>query len=344
MKQSEKIFLWCLRIAGILALGLLVYFFSENKSVPSFVDGGDLYRLTSVQKFREEIKPFYRKGEKVKGYPKDSAVVWWIGDSFSKVQFGHKPFPEKFSEKYGTSVAFFEFLDFPGRGSEILNTIKNTSKEKRPKAIVVECVERNIPTLSVFLTLSDYKKQNSWTKKFSKIRDKYFIAATPTVDFMFRRTSPVPFIRNHLDSYRYKIYGDHHPLAVPHHKDSEYYFEYAEDSFEKYEGSDISEIQENFLTFSNASKELGVKVIFVFPPNRNYFFQSKSRKDVYIENLFYAMDKDNLIYVDLHTPLYKARDAGEKLYWNTDTHWNEKAVEISVNALYETFLKISNSQ
>ena len=51
------------------------------------------------------------------------------------------------------------------------------------------------------------------------------------------------------------------------------------------------------------------------------------------------MQKGNLNYIDLHTPLFKARDAGESLYWKTDSHWNEKAVKISVEALEKVVQK-----
>ena len=59
----------------------------------------------------------------------------------------------------------------------------------------------------------------------------------------------------------------------------------------------------------------------------------------FARSLFQEMQKANLNYIDLHTPLFKARDAGESLYWKTDSHWNEKAVKISVEALEKVVQK-----
>ena len=68
-------------------------------------------------------------------------------------------------------------------------------------------------------------------------------------------------------------------------------------------------------------------------------FISKNKEDFFARSLFQEMQKANLNYIDLHTPLFKARDAGESLYWKTDSHWNEKAVEISVEALEKVVQK-----
>lgn len=339
MKKQEKILLWCVRIAGILATVLLVVFFLGLYPVMLFPKG-DLFRLTSVESFDEPFSPPYRIDESVQTASQDASIVWWIGDSFSVVQFGHKPFPERYSEKYGIPLWFSHYNHFGARGLELLEKLKELPSSKRPKVLLLECVERNLYDLSGFLNVKGNFGVSLFPSSLALIRERFFISATPSIDFNWRRFLPVSFIRKHLDTYRYEIYGDHHPLATPQTFESYRYLEFADDNFENYESSDIESMVQIFSEFSAEVEKLGVQVVFAFPPNRNYFYRFKNREDKFALALYSAMDKHGLNYVNLHEVLFKEREKGVNLYWNTDSHWNSKAVEVSVDALHHEINKI----
>ena len=98
MDTKTKIALWCVRGLGLLSIALLVIFFSG--AFPQWFTGrGDLFRLTSVKQYEEVVDKPYHPDESVHTAPLDSGIVWWLGDSFSRVQFGHKPLPEEVSDK-----------------------------------------------------------------------------------------------------------------------------------------------------------------------------------------------------------------------------------------------------
>ena len=217
--------------------------------------------------------------------------------------------------------------------------LKELPQEKRPKILLIECVERNLPELALFFNIEGVANRSFVPPILILLRDRLFISATSSVDFTWRRFLPVSYVRTFLDTYRYKWYGDHHPLAIPHKENGLSYLEFADDDFKNYESASIGNMVQVFSSFSKAAKELGVNVLWVIPPNRNYFFQYKNKEDFFARSLFQEMQKANLNYIDLHTPLFKARDAGESLYWKTDSHWNEKAVEISVEALEKVVQK-----
>lgn len=338
MNKQEKIFLWCVRLAGIIATLLLVIFLLGLYPV-MLSPKGDLFRLTSVKEFDGPFLKPYRINESVVSASPDASLVWWIGDSFSLVQFGHKPFPEHFSEKYKIPVFFSHFNNFKAQGAQVLEQLKELPQEKRPKVLLFECVERNVPECASFVNVERTTKRSFVPPILNLLRYRLFISATSSIDFTWRRFLPVSYARTFLDTYRYKWYGDHHPLAIPRQEGKLRYIEFASDSFENYESTSVASLVSKFTSFSVAAKELGIQVVWVIPPNRNYFFQYKNKEDFFARSLFQEMQKANLNYIDLHTPLFKARDAGESLYWKTDSHWNEKAVKISVEALEKVLQK-----
>lgn len=338
MNKQEKIFLWCVRLAGIFAALLLVVFLLGLYPV-MLSPKGDLFRLTSIKDFDEPFLKPYRINESVVSASPDASLVWWIGDSFSVVQFGHKPFPEQFSEKYKVPVFFSHFNNFKAQGIQVLEQLKALPQEKRPKVLLIECVERNLPELASFLNIEGAAWRSFVPPVLNLLRDRLFISATSSVDFTWRRFLPVSYVRTFLDTYRYKWYGDSHPLAIPHKENGLSYLEFADDDFKNYESASIGNMVQVFSSFSKAAKELGVNVLWVIPPNRNYFYGQKKKDDNFIRSLYQAMKSANLLYVNLHEPLFKARDNGKTLFWKTDTHWNEKAVKISVEALEKVVQK-----
>ena len=114
MDTKTKIALWCVRGLGLVSLLMLVLFFSG--AFPQWFTGrGDLFRLTSAKSFKEDVDKPYHPDESVHTAPLDSGIVWWLGDSFSRVQFGHKPLPEEVSDKLSAErigkVAAVDYID-----------------------------------------------------------------------------------------------------------------------------------------------------------------------------------------------------------------------------------------
>jgi hypothetical protein len=363
MDTKTKIALWCVRGLGLLSIALLVIFFSG--AFPQWFTGrGDLFRLTSVKKFKEDVDKPYHHDESVHTAPLDSGIVWWLGDSFSRVQFGHKPLPEEVSDKLSAErigkVAAVDYIDLQGSPKSLFALAAARAKEGKPvpKVIVVECVERNVYANFGANAVFDYGDVAPWNEgkglgsKVKRIRRRAFLEAPGTVDFKLRRFPPVAALRELTDTWRYTLYKDTHPgadegwIGVGTYHETNPFLAFAEDtagvllgnrSLEEYQA-----VVEHLKGLDSLAKSFGARLLFVMAPNRNLFWRDDVNEWFLTMGLptvspdakhyfdFYDMlDSAGIQNVDLTVPFFRARRDGQNIFWRTDSHWNGNAHEIA---------------
>ena len=301
MDRNERIALLCVRVLGVLVLLVLVLFFSG--ACPRLFHGrGDLFRLSSIEKFKESVAYPFHSDESVQTAPLDSAVVWWIGDSFSRVQFGHRPLPEEVDSLLGKftlqesplasegemrgrlRVSFVDYIDLQGSPKMLLALA--AAREKAglsvPKVIVIECVERNVYANLGEKSVFDYGDVPPWDEgrglgsKIKRIRRRAFMEAPLAVDFKMRRFPPVATVRKWSDTWRYSLYGDMHPGAiadVEHVKDSVVNrLAFAQDAagvlLDWKNEVEYEAIARNLKNLDSFAQSFGARILFVMPPNR----------------------------------------------------------------------------
>ena len=346
---------------------MLVLFFSG--AFPQWFTGrGDLFRLTSVKQYEEVVDKPYHPDESVHTAPLDSGIVWWLGDSFSRVQFGHKPLPEAVSDKLTEAgvgkVAAVDYIDLQGSPKKLFALAAARAKEGKfvPKVIVVECVERNVYANFGANAVFDYGDVAPWNEgkglgsKVKRIRRRAFLEAPGTVDFKLRRFPPTAALRELTDTWRYSLYKDTHPGAdegwagVGVYHDAKPFLAFAEDTagvliYNK-NSEEYKAVVEHLKGLDSLAKTFGARLLFVMPPNRNLFWRNDVNEWLLLAGLpqaspdarhyfdFYDMlDSAGIENVDLTVPFFKARKAGKDIFWKTDSHWNGNAHEIASDSI-----------
>lgn len=363
MDTKTKIALWCVRGLGLVSLLMLVLFFSG--AFPQWFTGrGDLFRLTSVKQYEEVVDKPYHPDESVHTAPLDSGIVWWLGDSFSRVQFGHKPLPEEVSDKLSAErigkVAAVDYIDLQGSPKSLFALAAARAKEGKfvPKVIVVECVERNVYANFGANAVFDYGDVAPWNKgkglgsKVKRIRRRAFLEAPGTVDFKLRRFPPTAAVRELTDTWRYSLYKDTHPgadegwIGVGTYRDTKPFLAFAEDTagvlLDNKNPEEYGAVVEHLKGLDSLAKSFGARLLFVMAPNRNLFWRDDVNDWFLTMGLptvspdakhyfdFYDMlDSAGIQNVDLTVPFFKARKAGKDIFWKTDSHWNGNAHEIA---------------
>lgn len=363
MDTRTKIALWCVRGLGLVSLLMLVLFFSS--AFPQWFTGrGDLFRLTSAKPFKEDVDKPFRPDESVHTAPLDSGIVWWLGDSFSRVQFGHKPLPEEVSDLLSITgmgkVAAVDYIDLQGSPKKLFALAAARAKEGKPvpKVIVVECVERNVYANFGANTVFDYGDVAPWNEgkglgsKVKRIRRRAFLEAPGTVDFKLRRFPPTAALRELSDTWRYSLYKDTHPgaeegwIGVGAYYDVKPFLEFTEDTAGVLLDNKISEeyeaVADRLKGLDSLAKSFGARLLFVMAPNRNLFWRNDVNEWLLLAGLplvspdakhyfdFYDMlDSAGIENVDLTVPFFKARKIGWDVFWRTDSHWNGIAHRIA---------------
>ena len=359
MDTKTKIALWYVRGLGLVSLLMLVLFFSG--AFPQWFTGrGDLFRLTSAKPFKEDVNKPYHPDESVHTAPLDSGIVWWLGDSFSRVQFGHKPLPEEVSDLLAITgvgrVAAVDYIDLQGSPKSLFALAAARAKEGKPvpKVIVVECVERNVYANFGANAVFDYGDVAPWNEgkglgsKVKRIRRRAFLEAPGTVDFKLCRFPPTAALRELTDTWRYSLYKDTHPGAdegwagVGAYHDAKPFLAFAEDTagvllYNK-NPEEYKAVVEHLKGLDSLAKTFGARLLFVMPPNRDLFWRDDVNEWLLPAGLplvspdakhyfdFYDMlDSAGIENVDLTVPFFKARKAGKDIFWKTDSHWNGNA-------------------
>ena len=342
MQTKERIALWSVRLLGLIAILLLVLFFTG--ACPQWFYGrGDLFRLTSVKAFEEVVAPPYHADESVQTAPLDSGIVWWIGDSFSRVQFGHKPLPEEVSDILSNNgigkVAAVDYIDLQGSPKMLfaLGKARADAALPFPKIIVLECVERNIYDNLGVNAVFDYGEVAPWNEghgiasKVKHVRRKAFLEATGMVDFKLRRFAPAAAIRKANDTWRYALYRDEHPGA-PTRNGKPLRLGFSEDSagviMQPRMDAEYSAVLKNLSGLDSLAKSFGARLLFVMPPNRELMWERGVRYPQY-DRLYGMLDSAGIENVNLVVPFQNAMSAGKEVYWKTDSHWNGNAHRIA---------------
>ena len=375
MDTKTKIALWCVRGLGLVSIAMLALFFSG--AFPQWFTGrGDLFRLTSVKQYEEVVDKPYHPDESVHTAPLDSGIVWWLGDSFSRVQFGHKPLPEAVSDKLTEAgvgkVAAVDYIDLQGSPKSLFALAAARAKEGKPapKVIVVECVERNVYVNFGANAVFDYGDVAPWNEgkglgsKVKRIRRRAFLEAPGTVDFKLRRFPPVAEIRELTDTWRYALYRDRHPDAkvwrrpmikaydgtiqpLPAMAKVADHLLYSPDSVVVGVGPDFAPenaaLMKNLRQLDSLAWTFGARLLFVMPPNRNS--QWVDGFIIRYDGFFDRFLLNGIQFVNLEDHFSKIRRRNlngvpEEIFWRTDSHWNGKAHAAASEAIAEKLIRM----
>ena len=92
--------------------------------------------------------------------------------------------------------------------------------------------------------------------------------------------------------------------------------------------SEYGAVLKNLANLDSLAKTFGARLLFVMPPNRENMWTPGAVYPQY-ERLYAMLDSAGIENVNLVSPFLAAINAGEAVYWKTDSHWNGRAHRIA---------------
>ena len=295
---------------------------------------GDLYYMTHIDDFKVELArskngiPF-QYTENNKNYKKAEILIF--GDSFFELN-KFVNIPELLSNHLNENISFI-------RSYKPLNYL---DQAKNVKQIIFELSERFF--FDVF-NQSLLDKSIKAKKSFKgKVRDVIFPKNIENrYNLILKRSYFSNDLYNFVMTKKYQLFGLINKNVIQSNEDKELLF--LSDYLIGNKNNNI--FNDNRKVFIEAYSYLKrfndevlrkykTKVLFVIIPNKGtvmYPFDKNKVYNQFLPRLYKEFEKDSLNYVNLYDDFVNSK---ENLYYKTDTHWNEKAVEITFNKLQKT--------
>ena len=83
---------------------------------------------------------------------------------------------------------------------------------------------------------------------------------------------------------------------------------------------------QNVLGFKKLAQDTGAKLLFVLIPSKNELIEGKTSWNDALKS---HLDQHSIAYIDLFADVSAAYQAGEKLYWEYDGHWNQNGNKLA---------------
>lgn len=357
---------------GILALiafisvrsRAIMNLFIDEKILSEYIDEetryGELYYSNYIKHFKEDIPPAVPK-YKYRFNPNHpdlhDADILTFGDSF--LDYNRMvTYPERLVDTLRVKV-FYERNAFP---LAYLN--KNNYKSLQSRILIYETAERYVQNrFSKPHSLSNAPdKRSALRKVLVKTRDIILQKDTETrYEVILNRSYLTGRIYKFITTLKFDLFG-YIPSSTPVYtldyedpwlfvseevdKDlkGSFYHQYSEKEIETYCDNivDLSKkLQQNY----------NLQMVFMPVPSKYTIYNKLINNDIYngfLPRLYQELDKRKIPVVKLYEE-YKNSD--EILYFGTDTHWNEKGLDIAIqqtlrtlhNALYCYVLADTNN-
>lgn len=324
----------------------------EDKIIPGhweFVKYGEMYYFNFISHFK--VDEFPKAEEKFRLSKKNSKIedadILSFGDSFFDFA-RYENVPEKISNSLQAKVHHVN-------DDQPLKYLVNNGykKQSRKKYLIFETVERNIarrfdyehilPSSPEIEQEADVKehvlnfffpkeKENLYKQFVGRnyiTRDCNEFVSTIRYDFFgyLSTISPIATMQNENDPFLF------YHLEV-NDEPSGFYYRHSNEEIELY-CNNIGKLKDKLLT------EFNLELIFIIIPNKYTIYHDMINADSYNELIPQVQDclmAHNVKFVDLYEPFMKNKQLG--LYHGTDTHWNEKGIQLG----FDEIIKILNKK
>ncbi len=322
-----------------------------DKETREFSKYGDLYYHSCIPQFRIAFKNNFEKYRLSDRHPDiQSADIITYGDSFFDLTF-QKNIPELLSDTMKKEVFSYITMD-PTRSDPfcLLNELGYQGGAESRK-FIYETAERNIPV----------KFENEFQVRCAEASPGKKSAAEQLLNVIFKYNSETlydvllkqSYLTSHCYSFiamiKFKAFGYISPLTAVYKTQPEpwlfYKKEYTDEKggfYYQYPDEEIRKYADNILYLKEKLREIyNLDLLFVPVPNKISIYScliSDVPYNDFLPKLYKELDMRGVDYIDLFTLFSRST---EILYHGTDTHWNEKGVQLAL----ELFLKkLNNNQ
>lgn len=305
---------------------------------------GELYYFSMIKHFREEgLPPARRKFEySEKQASLEDCQILVFGDSFFEFS-RHKQFPEKLADDFHKKVHYVN-TDFP------LDYLAGMGyKDRTPKLVLFERVERFLPLAFEKEQLIPAIKTTDVSASFNPllyIREKLFYEYSEELyDAMLKRSYLTTDLYSMMATLKFDLYGNISKLTPAYLKDppnswlfyhdqvneerSSFYYQHSEEQMDSI-CNNMADLSRKLLDTYN------MHVVYLPLPGKYTLYHTVLNNDPYNEflpRLYKGLDQRRVKYVNV---LNDFLNSDTLLYYRTDSHWNQRGIDIAYAKTLET--------
>jgi hypothetical protein len=318
----------------------------EDKVVPEYWENtkfGELYNFNRIAHFKEDLPPSTIKYRFTDKHPDiHVADILTFGDSF--FDYARIPtFPEKLGDTLNKQV-FYARYDYP------LNTLAEKDfKKGRAKILLYETAERYIPTRFSKPHENQYKPDTRGVtrKKLSALWHGIFIKDSEVRYSLLLTRSYVTYkFYSLIATLKFDAFGyiaETTPVYSLNQKIPWlfYYEEVNKDStsfYYQHSDQDIENYCDNIADLRTKLKEqYNLDMLFFPVPCKYTIYHKLLNNDAYnnlLPRIYKGLEKRGVPVIKVYDDFIGST---ELLYYGTDTHWNEKGIDIALSRTLECF-------
>jgi len=248
-----------------------------------------------------------------------------------------KTFPEKLGDSLNKKV-FYARYDYPLR-----HFAENGFHNHKARILIYESAERYIPTrfLKPHELNPPVDSRSKIRKTAAEIRDKIFLPDDEVrYDLFLTRSYFTYDIYSWLATFKFDVFG-YIPATTPKYTLKEkdpwlFYMEEVNDKetsfYYQFSQEQIETICDNIADLAHKLKKYyNLDMIFMAIPSKYTIYHKFLNNDKYnnfLPLLYKGLEKRGICIVKLYEDYITSN---EVLYYGTDTHWNEKGLNIALN-------------
>ncbi len=353
--MNEKLLKWLIYLSGIVCLYAFIAIRSlplfnlimNEKMIPYYWDKtkyGELYCFNYIKYFKEKgLPPAKEKFQfKRKHASLNEAEIITFGDSF--FDFSRlKQYSERLSDTFNVKV-HFHHGDYP-----LVVFAKNNYKKNEPKILLYERVERYIPMVFEKENTSDYSvdSRSEFRKTFGNIKEKIFYQRTEELfDALLKKSIFTTGIYSCISTLKFDLFKYISPLTPVYSTDKEkpWIFYCDQTNGEKtsfyyhHSDSEMNNYCNNMADLARKLKEeYNIRLIYLPLPAKYTLYHGFVNNDEYnnfLSKLYEGLRNRGVEFIDVYEDF---KNSNKILFYRTDSHWNEKGIQIALNKTLEYF-------
>lgn len=328
------------RFLPILNFGLI------EKMVPDYgykTKYGELYYFSHIRNFREKgLPPARERYDLSDKHPEpQNSKMLTFGDSFFEYS-RHKQLPEVLGEQYHIPV-HMALVDYP------LEYLKKAGyKKAEPRIVIMERVERYIPIQYKNKHINAYNPEPVYSGSylaFKNIKDKIFYSKSEQLyDLALKRSYLTSSVYSIIATLKFDLFG-YISSFTPRYSLNQnipwlFYYDECNDKetsfYYQFTQEEMSNICDNMADLSKQMQELyNLYVVYMPIPAKYTLYHTIINNDQYnnfLPRLYKGLEERNVRYIDLYNSFIHADTL---LFYGTDTHWNQKGIDIALEKTME---------
>ena len=352
---KEKILRLFIYLSGIICL----YAFIAIRTLPLFnailkenmkpgywdkTKYGELYYFNFIRYFKEKgLPPAAEKFQDLNEHASlDNAEMIVFGDSFFDFS-RHEQFPERLADTLNVKV-HFHHGDYP-----LAVFAQSNYQNREPKILLYERVERYIPMVFEKENTADYEvdSRTEFRKTIGNIKDKIFYQRSEELfDALLKRSIFTTDIYSLIATLKFDLFNYISPLTPVYSpgKKEPWVFYHDQTNGEKtsfyyqHSENEMDDYCDHMADLADKLKEqYNIRLIYLPLPAKYTLYHGFVNDDKYnhfLPKLYEGLRKRGIEFIEVYEDF---KNSDEILFYRTDSHWNEKGIQMAFNKTLEYF-------